>query len=125
MGENGGRSRPVGCISAWEDGAIAQEGRRAVGRGIGANVEVEDSRSGTRGQLVGGTVEVQVDERRRFRASEVNGKRPASLLDYLSSEANGQVNGCAALVLGRCLDYVATDMGLERNRPVKKEEPLC
>ena len=61
MGENGGRSRPVGCISAWKDGAIAQEGRRAVGRGIGANVEVEDSSRGTRGQLVGGTVEVQVD----------------------------------------------------------------
>ena len=42
-------------------GMLAQEVRRGRGRGIGANVEVEDSRMGTRGQLVGGTVEVQVD----------------------------------------------------------------
>jgi hypothetical protein len=40
---------------------VAETVRRAGGRGIGANVEVEDSRRGTRGQLVGGTVEVQVD----------------------------------------------------------------
>jgi len=40
---------------------VAKEVRRAVGRGIGANVEVEDSSRGTRGQLIGWTVEEQVD----------------------------------------------------------------
>jgi hypothetical protein len=39
---------------------VAEKVRRAGRRGIGANVEVEDSSRGTRGQLVGGTVEVQV-----------------------------------------------------------------
>jgi len=45
-----------------EGRVIAAEVRRASWRGIGANVEVEDSSRGTRGQLVGRTVEVQVDE---------------------------------------------------------------
>ena len=45
-----------------EGRVIAAEVRRASWRGIGANVEVEDSSRSTRGQLVGGTVEVQVDE---------------------------------------------------------------
>jgi hypothetical protein len=47
---------------------LAGEVRRAAGRGIGASVEVDpstligvnDSRRGTQGQLVGGTVEVQL-----------------------------------------------------------------
>jgi hypothetical protein len=39
---------------------LAGEVRRARELGVGAYVEVEDSRRGTRGQLVGGTVEVQV-----------------------------------------------------------------
>jgi hypothetical protein len=41
---------------------VAEEIRREVERGIGANVGVEDSWWGTRGQLVGGTVEGQVDD---------------------------------------------------------------
>jgi hypothetical protein len=39
---------------------LAGKFRRALERAIGANVGVNDSRRGTRGQLVGGTVEVQV-----------------------------------------------------------------
>ena len=64
---------PVGRFCG--DGALAEESRRAVGRDIGASVEsrpprryppatgrigVKDSRRGTRGQLVGGAIEVQV-----------------------------------------------------------------
>ena len=45
-----------------EGGVVTAEVRRTGGRGIGANVEVEDSSRSTQGQLVGGTVEVQVDE---------------------------------------------------------------
>ena len=41
---------------------MAGEVRRGVERGIGANVGLEDSKGGTRGQLVGGTVEGQVVE---------------------------------------------------------------
>jgi len=52
----------VGRSGSRRDVILAEKIRRAGGRGIGANVEVEDSRRGTRGQLVGGTVEVQVDE---------------------------------------------------------------
>jgi hypothetical protein len=40
-----------------EDGIVAAEVGRAVGRGIGASVAVEYSRWGTQVQLVGGTVE--------------------------------------------------------------------
>src|ERR1700732_1945705 len=40
----------------------APEIKRKGGRDISANVEVEDSRRGTRGQLVEGTVEVQLPE---------------------------------------------------------------
>jgi hypothetical protein len=43
-----------------EDGILAGEVVRAVGRGIGCEVEVEYSRWGTRGQPVGGAVVVQV-----------------------------------------------------------------
>ena len=39
---------------------VAGKVRRAREQGIGASVGVEDSRRGTRGQLVGGTVEVQL-----------------------------------------------------------------
>ena len=47
----------------FTEGRVVAAGvRRTGGRGICANVEVEDSSRGTRGQLVGGTVEVQVDE---------------------------------------------------------------
>jgi hypothetical protein len=41
---------------------LAGRVRRALERGIGASVGVEDSRRGTKGQLVGGTVEVQLAE---------------------------------------------------------------
>jgi hypothetical protein len=41
---------------------LAGKFRRALERAIGANVGVNDSRRGTRGQLVGGTVEVQLAE---------------------------------------------------------------
>jgi hypothetical protein len=39
---------------------LAGEVKRRLERDIGANVGVNDSRRGTRGQLVGGTVEVQL-----------------------------------------------------------------
>ena len=42
------------------DGVVAGEARRKVERGMGANVRVDDSRWGTRGQLAGRTVEGQV-----------------------------------------------------------------
>jgi hypothetical protein len=45
-----------------EGGVVAAGVRSGCGRGIGANVEVEDSSRGTRGQLVGRPVEVQVAE---------------------------------------------------------------
>ena len=45
---------------------LAGKFRRALERAIGANVGVNDSRRGTRGQLVGGTVEVQVAGNSRF-----------------------------------------------------------
>jgi hypothetical protein len=48
------------------DGMRAGEVRRAAGRGIDVNVGVEDSRRGTRGQLVGGTVEVQLADHSRY-----------------------------------------------------------
>ena len=41
---------------------MAGEVERAAGRGIGANIGVEDSGCGTRGQLVEGTVSEQVAE---------------------------------------------------------------
>ena len=57
------KSRVKANGSGFTEGrVVAAEVRRTVGRGIGANVEVEDSSRGTRGQLVGRTVEVQVDE---------------------------------------------------------------
>ena len=66
----GDKNRTVG--GSCEDGMVpvAGEVRRARVRGIGGNVEVDpstliginDSRRGTRGQLVGGTVEVQLAE---------------------------------------------------------------
>ena len=42
------------------DGIVAEEFSEGRERGIGCEVGVEYSRRGTRGQLVGGTVEVQV-----------------------------------------------------------------
>ena len=39
---------------------LAGKFRRALERAIGANVGVNDSTRGTQGQLVGGTVEVQL-----------------------------------------------------------------
>ena len=39
---------------------MAGEVRREIERGMGVNVGVEDSSGSTRGQLAGGTVEVQV-----------------------------------------------------------------
>jgi hypothetical protein len=56
---------------------LAAEVGRANGRGIGANVGVKDSRRGTRGQLVGGTVEVQVAPAWMDPARNI-GKRPFS-----------------------------------------------
>jgi hypothetical protein len=62
-GRSGSEGLSDGLIAATRGhGVVAREVRRAAGRGIGANVEMEDSSSGTRGQLVEGTVEVQVDE---------------------------------------------------------------
>ena len=58
------RSATYKSEQVWflEGRVVAAEVRRTGGRGIGANVELEDSSRGTRGQLVGRTVEVQVDE---------------------------------------------------------------
>jgi hypothetical protein len=44
------------------DGIVVREVSRAIEQDISVNAEVEDSRRGTRGQLVGGTVEVQLAE---------------------------------------------------------------
>ena len=60
-----GTSKWVGGGSGG-DRIVAGEVRRAVERGISPSVEVEDSRRGTRGQLVGGTVEVQVTHKSRI-----------------------------------------------------------
>ena len=46
----------------WGDGIVAVEVESQVERDIGANVGIECSKRGTRGQLVGGTVEGQVDQ---------------------------------------------------------------
>ena len=54
-GERGGAMDSHGA-----DGDVAGEVRRKVERGMGANVRVDDSRWGTRGQLAGRTVEGQV-----------------------------------------------------------------
>jgi hypothetical protein len=43
-----------------------------LGEALGANVGVEYSRRGTRGQLVGGTVEVQLARSRAIRAKLVS-----------------------------------------------------
>ncbi len=56
----GGSTRLIGRSHSRGHGVVVMEVISATGRGIGANVEVEDSSRGTRGQLVGGTVEVQV-----------------------------------------------------------------
>ena len=54
----GDKNRVVG--GSCGGGMLAGEVRRARERAIGASVGVNDSRRGTRGQLVGGTVEVQL-----------------------------------------------------------------
>ena len=57
------KSRIKANGSGFTEGRVVAAGvRRTGGRGIGANVELEDSSRSTRGQLVGRTVEVQVDE---------------------------------------------------------------
>ena len=49
-------------MTCWPgDGIVAVKVESEVERGIGANVGMECSKRGTRGQLVGGTVEGQVD----------------------------------------------------------------
>ncbi len=62
---------------------VAGEVVRAVGRSIGREVEVEYSRRGTRGQLVGGTVEGQVGIPRKL---ENVPSGPRLLARLLSSE---------------------------------------
>ena len=44
------------CSAGAEDEIVARKVRRKGERGIGVKVEPEDSRRGTRGQLVRGTV---------------------------------------------------------------------
>jgi len=60
-GERGGAMDGHGA-----DGVRAGEVRRKGDRGMGANVGVEDSRRGTRGQLAGRTVEGQVADFRKM-----------------------------------------------------------
>ena len=79
----GDKNRTVS--GSCEDGMVAGEVRRARVRGIGGNVEVDpstllgvnDSRRGTRGQLVGGTVEVQLARSETYRT-----KRKVPLRGY-------------------------------------------
>jgi len=52
---SGGKSTFAGCSADGGDELVAGEVRREVERGMGANVSAEDSRRGTRGQLVEGT----------------------------------------------------------------------
>ena len=79
-GQEGLAALNEGGNDGWADARVAGGVRRGLERAIGANVGVNDSRRGTRGQLVGGTVEVQLARSETYRTKQPEKSRYAVTL---------------------------------------------